>query len=319
MTTTLGTASAAPGERDTGRLEVGETRDGSSFGLPVAVINGERSGRTLYVQAASDGDELNGVGVIQRVVPRLDPADIAGTILIVGIVNYHAFQVAEHRNPIDDTKMNRAYPGNETGTSSERIAAATFDVATRADMILDLHQGSTSRMIDEVRVRCGKRHRLHDDCLELAKVFGCGYILDQKGPDGQLARAAPDEGVPTVDPELGGAVGWDEESIRKGVEGVFNVLTYYDFLEGDATFESQTRARGFEQYGAPNGGLVRFQSDLGTRVDAGDTLFEVTTPFGERKAEVTADSAGILWRTRRLPQVATGEYVCSVATDIDSY
>ncbi|AFZ73180.1 succinylglutamate desuccinylase/aspartoacylase family protein [Natronobacterium gregoryi] len=319
MTTRLGTASAGPGEVDTGRLEVGETRDGSPFGLPVAVINGEKPGDTLYLQAASDGDELNGVGVLQRVVPQLDPTEIAGTILIVGIVNYHAFQVAEHRNPIDDTKMNRAYPGNESGTSSERIAAATFDVAKRADLILDLHQGSTSRMIDEVRVRCGKRHRLHDECLELAKAFGCGYVLDQKGPDGQLARAAPDDGVPTVDPELGGCVGWDEESIRKGVTGVLNVLTYYDFLEGKLDPERQTRANGFEQYGAPCGGLVSLQKDLGDEVTRGDTLYEVTTPFGEPKETVTADGDGILWRTRRLPQVATGEYVCSVGTDVDSY
>ena len=103
MTTTLGTASAGPGEIDTGRLEVGETRDGSSFGLPVAVINGAKSGKTLYVQAASDGDELNGIGVIQRAVPQLDPAALSGTILVTGIVNYHGFQVAELRNPIDDT------------------------------------------------------------------------------------------------------------------------------------------------------------------------------------------------------------------------
>jgi len=319
MTTTLGTASAGPGEIDTGRLEVGETRDGSPVGLPVAVINGEKSGKTLYMQAASDGDELNGVGVIQRVVPRLDPASLSGTILIVGIVNYHAFQVAEHRNPIDDTKMNRAYPGNENGTSSERIAAATFDVATRADLILDLHQGSTSRMIDEVRVRCGRRHRLHEQCLELAKAFGCGYVLDQKGPNGQLARVAPDEGIPTVDPELGGCVGWDETSIRKGVDGVFNVLRHYGFLEGSPDLESQTRATGFEQYGAPAGGLVDMQKALGERVARGETIFEVTTPFGESKAAITADSDGILWRTRRLPQVATGEYVCSVGTDVDSY
>jgi uncharacterized protein len=319
MTTTLGTASAAPGEVDTGRLEVGETRDGSPFGLPVAVINGTGSGKTLYVQAVSDGDELNGVGVVQRVVPQLDPTEIDGTILIVGIVNYHGFQVAEHRNPIDDTKMNRAYPGNENGTSSERIAAATFEAATRADLILDLHQGSTSRMIDEVRVRCGSRHRLHDECLELAKVFGCGYILDQKGPNGQLARTAPDEGIPTVDPELGGCVGWDETSIEKGVEGIFNVLRYHGFLDGTVDPETQTRAKGFEQFGAPAGGLVRFEADLGDRVRHGDPLFTVTTPFGEPKHEVTADSAGIFWRSRRLPQVATGEYVCSVATDIDQY
>ncbi|WP_267641017.1 succinylglutamate desuccinylase/aspartoacylase family protein [Haloarchaeobius amylolyticus] len=317
--TTLGTASAAPGEVDTGRLTVGETRDGSPVGLPVAVVNGERDGRTLYMQAVSDGNELNGVGVVREVFPQLDPAALAGEIRVVGIVNYHGFQIDSHRNPIDDTKLNRTYPGDHDGTSSERIAAATFDAARDADLILDLHQGSDSRMINETRVRCGRRHRLHQKCLELAKVFGAGHILDQKGPDGQLARAGPDEGIPTIDPELGGTVGFDHESIRIGVEGVFNVLKYYDFLDEEATTETQTRAKGFDQYGSPAGGLVRFEHDLGEEVDRGDVLFTVTDPFGQLKAEVTADSTGIFWRARRLPQVATGEYVCSVGTDIDSY
>ncbi|WP_136689410.1 succinylglutamate desuccinylase/aspartoacylase family protein [Halorhabdus amylolytica] len=317
--TSLGTASADPGEIDTGRLQVGETRDGSPVGLPVAVVNGRQTGDTLYLQAASDGDELNGVGVLNRLVPDLDPDELQGTILLVGIVNYHGFQVAEHRNPLDDTKLNRTYPGEETGTTSERIAAATFEEATRADLILDLHQGSTSRMIDETRVRCGTRHRLHEECLELAKAFGCGYVLDQKGPDGQLARAAPDEGVPTIDPELGGAVGWDEDSIQAGLDGLWNVLAHYDFLDGEAPMEKQTRANSFDQYGAPAGGLVRFEPDLGERVTTGDTLFTVTDIFGSVKERVRADSSGIFWRTRRLPQVGTGEYVCSVGIDLDSY
>jgi hypothetical protein len=317
--TSLGTAEAAPGEIDTGRLRIGETRDGSPAGLPVAVINGAGDGQTLYIQAASDGDELNGVGVVRRLVPQLDPTEIAGDVLIVGVANFFGYQVAEHRNPIDDTKLNRAYPGDATGTSSERIAATTFDVATDADLALDLHQGSTSRMIDEVRVRCGTRHRLHDECLELAKVFGCGHVLDQKGPDGQLARAAPDEGVPTVDPELGGCVGWDEGSIARGVEGVFNVLRYYGFLAGTCEPSAQVRANGFEQYGAPAGGLVDLTVDLGERVVAGQELFAITDVFGTERTTVTADSDGVFWRARRLPQVATGEYVCSVGTDIDEY
>ena len=317
--TELGTADAAPGEIDTGRLTIGETRDGSPAGLPVAVLNGAQSGSTLYVQAASDGDELNGVGVVRRLVPQLDPADLSGTVLIVGVANLFGYRVGEHRNPIDDTKLNRAYPGVEEGSTTERIAAATFDVMQRADLALDLHQGSTSRMIDETRVRCGRRHRLHDECLELAKAFGCGHVLDQKGPDGQLARVGPDEGVPTVDPELGGSVGLDEASVQLGVDGVFNVLRKYDFLSGRVRTAPQTRATGFDQYGAPAGGLVDFQVSLGERVSRGRTLFTVTDVFGEQKASVTADSDGIFWRTRRRPQVATGEYVCSVGTDIDSY
>ncbi|GAB6879244.1 succinylglutamate desuccinylase/aspartoacylase family protein [Halorubrum gandharaense] len=316
---TLGTAAAAPGETDTGRLEVGETRDGSPVKLPVAVVNGAADGKTLYVQAVSDGDELNGLGVVNRVYPRLDPAELSGTVIFVGIVNYFAYQVAEHRNPIDDRKMNRGYPGDASGTTSERIANATFDVASDADLILDLHQGSTSRMINETRVRCGSRHRLHGDCLRLAKVFDCGHVLDVKGPDGQLARAGPDEGVPTIDPELGGCVGWDEESIQYGVEGTFNVLRHYGFLDGKVELTEQTRARGFDQHGAPAGGLVRFERELGERVETGDVLFRVESVFGEMKGRVTADSDGIFWRSRRLPQVAEGEYVCSVATDVDSY
>jgi predicted deacylase len=149
-------------------------------------------------------------------------------------------------------------------------------------------------------------------------VFGCGHILDQKGPDGQLARAAPDEGVPTIDPELGGNVGWNDHSIQQGVEGVFNVLRYYDFLDGRVVPEPQTRASGFEQYATPCGGVVSFEYDLGDRVSRGDLLFEVTDVFGTVKAKVTADSDGVFWRTRRLPQVATGEYVCSVGTNIDT-
>ncbi|MFC7167376.1 succinylglutamate desuccinylase/aspartoacylase family protein [Halospeciosus flavus] len=317
--TTLGSASADPGELDTGRLEVGETRDGTPIGLPVAVVNGAESGETLYIQAASDGDELNGVGVVNRVVPQLDPQELSGQVLVTGVTNWHAYQVAEHRNPIDDTKLNRAFPGNPDGSSSERIAHAVFDAATRADYVLDLHQGSTSRMINEVRVRCGRHHRMHRESLELAKVFGCGHILDQKGPEGQLARAAPDEGIPTVDPELGGCVGWDEESIEYGVEGVFNVLRYYGFLDGDVETEPQTRATGFDRYGSPTGGLVRFQKDLGDEVSRGDVLFRVTDVFGQLKAEVTADSDGVFWRSRRLPQVASGEYVCSVGTNVSTY
>jgi len=319
MTISLGTASAAPGELDVGRLSVGETRGGTSVELPVAVINGAEPGNRLYMQAVSDGDELNGLGVIRRVVPQLDPTKLSGSVLVVGVVNYYGFQVGEHRNPIDDRKLNRTFPGDEHGSSSERITAAVYEAAQTADFILDLHQGSTSRMIDEVRVRCGRRHSMHSECLRLAKVFDCGYVLDQKGPDGQLARVAPDDGIPTIDPELGGAVGFSDSSIQQGVDGVFNVLREYGFLDGEATLNRQTRAKRFDQYGSPVGGIVDYTVELGARVSTGQTLFTITDAFGQPKASVSADNNGIFWRSRRLPQVASGEYVCSVGTNVDSY
>jgi predicted deacylase len=313
----VGTIEAAPGERAAGRIDVGEGRDGSPVSLPVCVIEGAADGRTLYIQAASDGDELNGVGVVNQLVPRLDPETLSGTVIVVGIANIYGFLQGSHRNPIDDTKLNRVYPGDLEGSTSERIAARTFEIARDADLALDLHQGSTSRMLDEVRIRCGRHHDLHDDCLELASVFGAGHILDQKGPDGQLARVAADEGIPIVDPELGGAVGWDQASIERGVAGVENLLGYYGFIDRDVEVEPQVRAAGFDRYAAPRGGLVRYDVALGDGVSAGDQLFRVTDVFGAEQGTVTADADGVFWRSRRLPQVATGEYVCSVGTQID--
>ena len=64
---------------------------------------------------------------------------------------------------------------------------------------------------------------------------------------------------------------------------------------------------------------MEYHVELGDRVSRGQTLFEVTDVFGASKAEVTADSSGVFWRSRRLPQVATGEYVCSVGTNLDTY
>lgn len=313
----LGTAEAAPGERDTGRLPIGEARDGTEVGLPVAVLNGSEDGSALYLQAASDGDELNGVGVVSRLLPTLDPTDFTGELYVVAVANFYGFQRAEHRNPIDHTKLNRAYPGDPDGSSSDRIAAATFEVARDADLVVDLHQGSTSRMIHETRVRCGRHHDLHEECLQLAKTFDCGYILDKQGPEGQLARAVADEGVPAIDPELGASVGFDEASIEVGLAGVRNVLRSYGFLEGTTDPSTHHRVSGFDQYHSPVGGLVSYEVDLGDRVDAGDALFSVTDVFGGVRETIQAEQAGIVWRTRRLPQVATGEYVLSVGVDVD--
>lgn len=314
---TIGTATAAAGERSIGRLKIGEQRDGSPATLPVAVINGAASGDTMYIQAASDGDELNGVGVLHRLTAEIDPNTLAGELFCVGIVNFHGFQVGEHHNPIDRKKINRTYPGDESGTSSERIAATTFDIAKRADIVVDLHQATTDRMVVETRVRCGSHHRLHEECLDLAKTFDTGYILDERGPRGQLARVACQNGIPAINPELGGSVGWDRESIAKGVQGMYNLLKSNDFLPGSARPGKQYRVRSLDHYVAPTGGFIMYKRELGERVDAGDTLFEVTDTFGQSIERIDAESDGIFWRTRRLPQVASGEYVCSVGTQLD--
>lgn len=211
---------AEPGSRCEGYLAAGEMQDGTPVRLPVVLMNGAEPGPTLYMQAVSDGDELNGIAVIRRVLKRLDPAHLKGRLIAVLVVNFHAFHAGQVLNPVDGKKMNRCFPGRKDGTSSERIVYRLFQTAVKqADYCIDLHQGGVRPMIDEVRVRVDRSKRIHRVCLELARVFGIGYILDSPGPDGQLARVAPGEGIPTIDPELGGATVGTSRASRRGSPG----------------------------------------------------------------------------------------------------
>ena len=137
---------AESGQRTDGYLKVAEMQDGSPARVPVSLINGAEEGPTIYLQAISDGDELNGISVIRQVLKRLDPTVMSGRVIAVLIVNFHAFHAHQAFSPVDEKKMNRCFPGRKDGTSSERIAYRLFHNAVlQSDYCIDLHQGGVGR------------------------------------------------------------------------------------------------------------------------------------------------------------------------------
>jgi len=309
---------AAPGQKSQGFLTVGEMQDGMPIRLPVALINGVSDGPILYLQAASDGNELNGIAVIQEILRKIQPSQLYGGIIAVPLVNSHAFHAKQAQNPVDGKKMNRCFPGKKNGSSSERIAYHLFHKAVKlADYCIDIHQGDVSPMIDEIRVRVGKDDATHSACMELAKVFGLGYILDQKGPKGQLARAAPAEGIPTIDPELGGCHGWDAESIKKGVRGVENILKYYGFIEGELIIpQVHVVVKKFTTIISNRGGFVRYLAKLYDSIEKGQPIAEISDVFGNTLETVKAPKAGIFWSHHLYPMVASGQVIGSLGVDV---
>jgi predicted deacylase len=309
---------AKPGQKTQGYLTVGERQDGTPIRIPVALVNGVEDGAVLYLQAASDGNELNGIAVIQAILRQIEPDQLCGGIIAVPLVNYHAFHAKQASNPVDGKKMNRCFPGKADGSSSERTAYALFNQAIKqADYCIDLHQGGVHPMIDEVRVRVGKKDSQHDACLELARIFGSGYILDQKGPDGQLARAAPAEGIPTIDPELGGCHGWDRESIAKGILGVENILKHYGFIEGEAVIpEKQFVVDSFTKVLSNRGGFIRYLSQLYDHLEADQPIAEMLNIFGALVETIKTPKPGIFWGKNLYPMVASGESIATIGVNV---
>ena len=98
----VGTASAAPGQKSTGYLEVPAGVDAATR-IPVIVINGKKRGPVLALVSGAHGTEYTSTIAIEKLINLLDPSQIAGTVILVPLVNIQSFeQKVPHVNPVDN-------------------------------------------------------------------------------------------------------------------------------------------------------------------------------------------------------------------------
>src|SRR5262249_45233666 len=139
---TVGTATATPGQKSTGSIEVPAGVDAGTS-IPVAVFQGARPGPVLALVSGSHGTEYASIIALEKLIQSLDPAQISGTVIVLPLVNIPSFQQkVPHVNPVDGKSMNRYYPGKQDGTQTERASwLITKQVVERCDYLIDYHGG----------------------------------------------------------------------------------------------------------------------------------------------------------------------------------
>src|SRR2546429_5097688 len=104
---TVGTATAAPGQKATGYLEVPAGVDAATS-IPVVVVNGAKPGKVLALVSGAHGTEYVSIIAIEKLIDALDPAQVTGIVILVPLINIQSFeQKVPHVNPIDNKSMNR--------------------------------------------------------------------------------------------------------------------------------------------------------------------------------------------------------------------
>ena len=139
---TVGTATATPGQKATGALEIAPGVDAPTS-IPVVVVRGNKPGPVLALVSGAHGTEYASIIALEKVIQSLDPAQVSGTVIILPLVNIASFeQKVPHVNPVDGKSMNRFYPGKQDGTQTERVSyAITKQVVERCDYLVDYHGG----------------------------------------------------------------------------------------------------------------------------------------------------------------------------------
>lgn len=314
----IGGESISLGQTKTVRINLAKSYDRSSMELIIKVIRGKKPGPTLFVTAAIHGDELCGIEIIRRIMKRQDLKNMSGTLLLIPVVNVFGFNTKSRYLP-DGRDLNRSFPGGPKGSVASQIAhILTKEVIQKSDYGIDLHTGAKGRSnVPQIRANI--------DCKEtkdIAEIFGVPTIINAKLRDGSLRETAQNSDVPVLLYEAGEALRYDESSIRKGMNGVLNVMGYLKMIKRPMkkALQEVFHAESSAWIRAPHSGLFRGSVRQGIKIKKGQKLGVISDPYGNQSFDVISSYTGMVIGKLQNPLVNKGDAVFHVAAfdELDS-
>ncbi|MEX2219945.1 MAG: succinylglutamate desuccinylase/aspartoacylase family protein [Phycisphaerales bacterium] len=303
-------ARVGPGETRDLSLKVSESYSGAPIRLPVRVIRGTAPGPALFVCGAVHGDELNGAGIVRELILGEPPAVVAGTLVLVPVVNMFGFE--HHSRYLPDRRdLNRSFPGSRAGSLTARLASTFFrEVVLRCQYGIDLHSAASHRTnLPHIRADLTEPRT-----ARLARAFGCELIVNTPGPEQSLRRAACQAGCATVVLEAGEVWKVERDVLRTGVRGVQNVLAELGMIEGtprEAPYQIEVARTVWVR--SPTGGMLQFHVALGELVERGQPVAVCSDLLGHGRTPVRSHVEGVVMSVSTLPVVKPGDPVCHIA------
>jgi predicted deacylase len=318
---TVGTATATPGQKTTGYIEVSAGSDPGT-NIPVVVIKGLAPGPTLALIAGAHGTEYASIIALENVIQSIDPREISGALIVVPLVNLQSFaKKVPHVNPTDGKSMNRFYPGNPNGTQTERASwMMTKEVVEKCDYLIDLHGGDLDESLRPYAYwsKTGDE-RLDTTSRGMVLAFGLDHIIfvtdRPKDPNASryLDSTASTRGKPAIAVEAGYSGTTEPDDIQALVEGCYNVMRFLKMMPGTAqAIEHPVWIGKVSSVASESGGVFYPSVERGTYVAQGMKIGYVTDFFGKTVWEARAPASGVVLYICSVPSMNKGDNVANI-------
>jgi len=318
---TVGTASAARGQKAMGVLEVPPGVDALTR-IPVAVVHGAKPGPVLALVAGAHGTEYASILALEELIQKLDPAPLAGTVIIVPLVNVASFeQKVPHVNPVDGKSMNRMYPGKADGTQTERASyVITREVVERSDHLIDLHGGDLDESLRPYSYWTPTGNAKQDAVSrQMVLAFGLDHIIiasdrpRDPAASRYLENTATTRGKASITVEAGYAGVSDPEDVAALVSGCLSVMRYLKMLPGASTpVEHPVWIERVASLTSTETGIFYPLVRRGSYVEEGMKVGYVTDYVGRPLLEARAPAAGVVLYIGALPSMKKGDAILNV-------
>lgn len=187
--------------------------------LNISVGTVGSGGPTALITAGVHGDEGPWGGLaIHRLIDRLAPSELLGTIRIVPVSNPLAMRADTRNAPVDQLDLNRNFPGSPNGSYTEVVAQTIVEHALKgADVVIDLHGGGSWCVNAFVfRMQGGEA---------LANAVPAPFVVDAPDRAVTLTGYARSQGARCVAIEMGGRSVQESTWADRIADGLHRVLT----------------------------------------------------------------------------------------------
>ncbi len=317
----VGSASAAPGTIAYGAIAIPAGSD-SATSLAVAVIRGAKPGPVVSFVAGSHGTEYSSIVAMQKLIARIDPKSLSGTVIIAPLLNVASFlAMTPHINPIDRKGMNAGYPGDANGTQSARaLAAVQEQILMPADVVVDLHGGDLDEDLRPYSYWFrGGRPAQDSAGLRLVMAFGLDHIIVNDidaatNPGRSLSSQALVKGKTVLVAEAGRSGVVAPSDLTALVEGSLNVLGELKMIPRKVTpVKNPVWLSGASpRITAKEPGVFLAVVSRDTRVKKGQVLGQMTDFLGRPTGDVKSEIDGLVTFIRGVPSMWTNATLATV-------
>ena len=320
-TFTVGTATAQRGQTAFGVITVPQGSD-AGYDIPVAVVHGASPGPVLAVVSGAHGTEYASIVAVQDLIRTVKAADVAGTLILVPVVNVPSFEkITPHVNPTDNKSMNRYYPGTQSGTQTDRASfVMTKDVVEKCDHLIDLHGGDLDENLRPYSYWTVTGNQKQDEASRgMVLAFGLDHIIVSrdrpKDPNASrfLENTASTRGKPSFTAEAGRAGPVEAKDADVLVRGVLGVMAHLKMTKQTAVpVKNPIWVEPIVTIAAERDGVFRPAVDRDARVAKGAKIGSITDYLGRPLQEITAPDAGIIMFVRAVPSLKKGDTIANI-------
>lgn len=223
-------------------------------------------------------------------------------------------------NPIDGKNLNKAFPGNASGSATEKLARIITDQIIRhSDIFLDIHGGDASE--DLLPFVCYYDNPQHPKETELAarlcqasgmeNVVSYTYRLKKSDAAQYAFKQAVQDGKVALSIEAGKLGTVQEASVKTIKSGVYGILDDAEVYENNQKISIGHRNYFKDQsyVKSSSDGIFHSSFKAGDVVRKGQELGYVTDVFGKQIEKFSAPADGVILYKIGTPPVKKDETV----------